>query len=202
MTPAVWGCYLQWRCCLLKEHFAIVQNGDASCLRASEVIIYIADELTINLTLGGSDVKREVWSRRGQPNPPVQTWGQVLLKKLLYFIIQNESKVSSPLLTPSLGIQKGLLYGYKLIARSIKTLLVVWTWERICVIVRITGATEKANYQTCQYGGSKAFHLCTSRLVSLAESFMSLKGPDVSGPDTGLLFRIVFNMRMALLLGP
>lgn len=40
------------------------------------------------------------------------------------------------------------------------------------------------------------------RLVNLAGSLVFLKGPDVSGPDTGLLFRIVFNMRMALLLGP
>lgn len=81
----------------------------------------------MNLTLSGSEVKREVGSCRGQPNPPVQTWVQVFLKKLLYFIVQNESEVSSASLAPSLGIEKGLLYGYKLIARRIEALLVVWT---------------------------------------------------------------------------
>lgn len=184
----------------LNEHSAIGYNRDASCLRTSEVIIHISDQLKINLTLSGSEVKREVWSCRGQPNPPVQTWLQVFLKKLLYFIVQNESEVPSPSFAPSLGIKKWLLYGYKLIARGIETLLVFWTWERICVIVSITGTVEEANYQTCQYGESKAFHRCTSRLVGLAGTFMSLKGPDVSGPDIGP-YRTVFNMRMALLLG-
>lgn len=198
MTPAVWGSYLQQRCS--NEHISIGYNRDASCLRTSEVILHISDQLKNNLTLSGSEVKREVWSCRGQPNPPVQTWVKLFLKKLLYFIVQNESEVPSPSFAPSLGIEKWLLYGYKLIARGIETLLVFLTWERICVIVSITGTAKEANYETCQYGESKAFHRCTSRLVGLAGTFMSLKGPDVSGPDIGP-YRTVFNMRMALLLG-
>lgn len=202
MTPAVWGSYLQWKCCLLMNTLQLYTMEMQAVWEHQRWSSIFFDELKINLTLSGSDVKREVWSCRGQPNPPVQTWVQVFLKKLLYFIIQNESQVSSPSLAPSLGTEKRLLYGYKLIARGIKTFLVVWTWEIICVIVSITGATEEANYQTYQYAESKTFHLCTSRLVSLAGSFMPLKGPNISSPDTGLLFRIVFNIRMALLLGP